>query len=97
MDVRTRNLISKKGISIWLRADLELLYRRTIRRTHRPLLNNDNPRETLIRLMEERHIVYEKADIIFDVTDIPPNKSAKLLIKTLNNYGSDNRKVVPDK
>ena len=95
MDVRTRSLIKNKGISIWLRADLDLLYRRTIGRSHRPLLNNGNPREILRRLMEERHIIYEEADIIFDVTDIPPDKTAKLLIKSLINYGNGNRKVVP--
>ena len=86
MDVRTRKLINEKGISIWLRADLDLLYRRTSRRRHRPLLNNANPRQTLKRLMKERYGTYKEADIIFDVTDELPDKTAKRLLKTLLSY-----------
>ena len=97
MDVNTRNLIRKKGTSIWLRADLELLYRRARRRTHRPLLNNDDPRKTLMRLMEERYAVYQKADLIFDVTEEPPDKMAIKLVETLINYGIKNKKASPAK
>ena len=97
MDVDTRNLIRKKGTSIWLRADLELLYRRAMRRTHRPLLNNDDPKNTLMRLMEERHAVYQKADLIFDVTEDSPDKMAIKLVETLINYGIKNKKVAPVK
>ena len=95
MDVDTRNLIREKGTSIWLRADLELLYRRARRRTHRPLLNNDDPRKTLMRLMKERYAVYQKADLIFDVTEEPPDKMAIKLVETLINYGIKNKKVAP--
>ena len=97
MDVDTRNLIREKGTSIWLRADLELLYRRARRRTHRPLLNNDDPKNTLMRLMEERHAVYQKADLIFDVKEEPPDKMAIKLVETLINYGIENKKVAPVK
>ena len=97
MDVNTRNLIRKKGTSIWLRADLELLYRRAKRRTHRPLLNNDDPKKMLLRLMEERYAVYQKADLIFDVTEEPPDKMAIKLVETLINYGIKNKKVAPAK
>ena len=97
MDVNTRNLIRKKGTSIWLRADLELLYRRARSRTHRPLLNNDDPKNTLMRLMEERHAVYQKADLIFDVTEDPPDKMAIKLVETLINYGIKDKKVAPAK
>ena len=95
MDVDTRNHIRKKGTSIWLRADLELLYRRARRRTHRPLLNNDDPRKTLMRLMKERYADYQKADLIFDVTEEPPDKMAIKLVETLINYGIKNKKVAP--
>ena len=97
MDVNTRNLIRKKGTSIWLRADLELLYRRARRRTHRPLLNNDDPRKTLMRLMEERYAVYQKADLIFDVTEEPLDKMAIKLVETLINHGIKNKKMAPAK
>ena len=59
------------------------------------LLNNDNPRRTLMRLMKERHAVYQKADLIFDVTEEPPDKKAIKLVETLINYGIKNKKVAP--
>ena len=48
-----------------------------------------------MRLMKERHAVYQKADLIFDVTEEPPNKMAIKLVKTLINYGIKNKKVAP--
>ena len=68
---------------------------RARRRTHRPLLNNDDPRNTLMGLMKERHAVYQKADLIFDVTEEPPDKMAIKLVETLINYGIKNKKVAP--
>jgi shikimate kinase len=67
----TRALISEKGISIWLRADYEILLRRIRRRSDRPLLNTDNPAETLKRLMEERYPVYGQADLTVHSRDVP--------------------------
>ena len=63
---KTRALILEKSISIWLRADLELLLQRTSGRTHRPLLNNGDPRQILGDLIKARYPVYTGADIIFD-------------------------------
>lgn len=63
---KTRDLILEKSVSVWLRADLDLLLQRTSGRTHRPLLNNGNPRQILGDLIEARYPVYAGADIIFD-------------------------------
>lgn len=63
MSVETRNLIAEKGVAVWLRADLEVLLERVMRRSHRPLLNNGDPAGTLRRLIDERYPVYAKADI----------------------------------
>ena len=69
MNPRTRTQIGKAALSIWLRADLDLLVRRTARRGGRPLLAHGNPRETLERLIKERYPVYAEADITIDTTD----------------------------
>ena len=66
MDARTRAAIVAKGISIWLRVELDELVRRTARRNHRPLLNQGEPRQILAGLMEVRYPVYAGADIIVD-------------------------------
>ena len=90
MDPSTRKLIRKKGISIWLRADLELLHDRTKRRNHRPLLKNEAPKETLKRLIKERYPNYSEADITFDVSNEPVFETTNRLLATLIAYGSDN-------
>ncbi|MBF0129534.1 MAG: shikimate kinase [Alphaproteobacteria bacterium] len=68
MDPETRAAIRRNAVSLWLRADLETLVGRTTGRTHRPLLMQGDPRETLRRLMEERYPVYAEADIIIDTS-----------------------------
>lgn len=66
MQDATRAEIAARAVSIWLRADLELLVARTAGRGHRPLLNRGEPREILSRLVETRHPVYALADITVD-------------------------------
>ena len=63
---KTRALMAERGVTVWLRADLDLLVHRTAGRTHRPLLNQGNPREVLARLIEERYPVYALADVQVD-------------------------------
>ena len=63
MNTATRAEIAKKAVSIWLKADLDLLVSRTAGRTHRPLLNRGDPREILRGLIDERYPVYSKADV----------------------------------
>ena len=65
-DAQTRERTAERGISVWLRAGLDLLVERTGRRRSRPLLNIGDARETLARLMEERHPIYATADITVD-------------------------------
>ena len=71
MDPATRALICEKGISIWLRANLDILVRRVSRRGNRPLLKNRDVREVLKELMTERDPVYATADITVDTIDAP--------------------------
>lgn len=61
-----RTLIHDVGVSVWLRADLELLWQRVRHKTTRPLLRTPNPRETLRALYETRQPLYAKADIAVD-------------------------------
>ncbi len=61
-----RALISSKGVSVWLRADLELLWQRVKHKTTRPLLRTENPRATLASIQQERDPVYALADLVVD-------------------------------
>ncbi len=72
MDPGTRAAIRERGLSVWLRADLELLLRRTSRRNNRPLLKRGNPRDILRGLIRERYPVYAEAEVTVDIDDSPP-------------------------
>lgn len=58
-----RKLIAGQGVSIWLQADLDLLWQRVRHKTTRPLLRTPNPRETLRTLYEARQPFYQQAEI----------------------------------
>lgn len=66
MSPDTRDRISAQGVSVWLRADLELLWVRVRQKTARPLLRTPNPRQTLASLLEQRDPVYALADLTVD-------------------------------
>ena len=66
MDPETRNLLNAKAITVWLRADLDVLVTRTAGRTHRPLLNSGNPREILAGLIDTRYPTYAQAHLHVD-------------------------------
>lgn len=59
----TRQQIKDGGISIWLKADLDVLWERVNKRDHRPLLKTENPRQTLENLMNQRYPIYAEADL----------------------------------
>ena len=86
MTKEPRDAIRGRGISVWLRADLDLLLRRVSRRKNRPLLRNKNPRQTLKKLMEERYPVYAEADIVVDSGDKPPATIVDTVIESLETF-----------
>jgi shikimate kinase len=66
MDPETRALICAQGFSIWLRAELDVLLRRTSTPGKRPLLAGGDPRATLATLLAQRAPVYAEADLVVD-------------------------------
>lgn len=67
----TRARIHEKGISIWLKADMEVLLRRVKRRDNRPLLKNDDPAATLTALLAAREPFYSEANLTVVSRDVP--------------------------
>ncbi len=86
MNEHTRSVIVEKGISLWLRADLDLLVSRTEGRTHRPILQNGNGREILARLIDERYPVYALADIVVDSEDTVPSVTSRAVLRQIRSY-----------
>ena len=84
MNEETRRRIAEQGISVWLRADLDVLMRRVRKRTTRPLLQNSDPEGTMRRLMETRHPVYATADLTIDSHETPHDRVVADIVKTLS-------------
>ena len=61
-----RCLIHEVGVSVWLRAELDLLWHRVRHKSTRPLLRTANPRETLAALYAARVPLYEMADVVVE-------------------------------
>jgi shikimate kinase/3-dehydroquinate synthase len=67
----TRKKISESGLSIWLKADHDVLMRRVRKRSNRPLLHTDDPEATMQKLIDERYPVYGLADYTIHSGDGP--------------------------
>ncbi|MGR3342848.1 MAG: shikimate kinase [Paracoccaceae bacterium] len=66
LSARNRQIISDKGVAVWLRADQELLWSRVRHKNTRPLLRTKNPRETLRQLCAQREPNYALAELAVD-------------------------------
>ena len=83
MDPDTRDIIAETGTSVWLDAKLETLYQRTRRRDVRPLLQNEDPKGTLERLMAQRNPVYATADITVPTANERPDATVERIVQAL--------------
>lgn len=86
MDPETRALMRAKAITVWLRADLDVLFDRVRKRTHRPLLRQGDPREILANLMNQRYPIYAEANIVVDSTAQPADRTTEQTIAALRAY-----------
>jgi shikimate kinase len=82
----TRALVKASAVSVWIKADFELLFQRVQRRSNRPLLKTANPRETLKGLIDKRYPVYAEADVTVVSKDVPQDQVASEVIDALLDY-----------
>jgi len=82
----TRALVKAEAISIWLKADLDVLFERVSRRSNRPLLRTSNPRATLEKLIEDRYPIYAEADVTVYSRDVPQDVVASDVIDAVLAY-----------
>jgi shikimate kinase len=86
MDAETRALMRGQAITVWLRADLDVLYDRVRKRTHRPLLRQGDPKDILARLMNQRYPVYAQADLVVDSTAQPADVTTEQVYDALRRH-----------
>ena len=84
MREETRNRIHDKAVSIWLKADADIIMRRVKRRADRPLLQTADPAATVGRLIEEREPVYQRANLTIWSRDVPHEKIVDECIDALH-------------
>lgn len=84
---RNRELIGARGVAVWLRADLDLLWSRVRHKSTRPLLRTANPRQTLRELCAEREPLYAEADIVVEAE--PSLSIEQMAAKVLGALGRD--------
>lgn len=82
----TRNRIRDKAVSIWLKADADIIMRRVKRRADRPLLQTPDPAATVGRLIEEREPIYQHADLTIASRDVPHEKIVDECIDALHGW-----------
>ncbi|WP_156850573.1 shikimate kinase [Bartonella refiksaydamii] len=81
-----RKAIHQNGISIWLKVDLDILMKRVSRRPTRPLLQTENPKETMKKLMKQRYPIYAKANLTINSHKESRHTVAKNVIRSVQHY-----------
>ena len=82
----TREIVQDTAFSIWIKADLDVLVKRTSNKTHRPLLLQGDPSEILGKLMEERHPIYALANLTVESGDGAKEEVAENILQELKQF-----------
>jgi shikimate kinase len=83
MDPEIRAAVKTCGLSVWLKAELDVLARRVSRRSDRPLLKDGDAKTILERLMALRHPVYAEADVTVESSDGPPEATVERVMQAI--------------
>jgi len=88
MDPENRALIKKCCVSIWLNAELDVLMKRVAKRSDRPLLQSEDPKQIMKKLMDERYPIYAEADIRVESVDGPHQLTIDAILEKLAQFQS---------
>ena len=86
MNAQTREAVAAHGVSIWLKAGLDLLMERVSKNQNRPLLKSADPRAVMARLMAERYPVYALADITVETREATREIIAEETFRALSDH-----------
>jgi shikimate kinase len=89
MNDETRRLIKERAISVWLKADLEILARRVSRKDTRPLVSGKDPMTVLSELAEKRYPVYGQADLVVETGDTAHHVAVDQILRALSAHLQD--------
>ena len=83
LNAQTRQVIAQRAISVWLKADLEVLARRVGRKDTRPLLVGKDAMAVLEQQAAERYEVYAEADIVVETGETAHHVAVDAIIRAL--------------
>jgi shikimate kinase len=83
MNEETRQQVKAKALSVWLKADVDLLLRRVSKRNNRPLLAQGDPRSILENLIRLREPIYAEADITVTSRDAHHSQTVNDVIRAI--------------
>lgn len=86
MDAETRGFLKAAAVTVWLRAPLDVIWRRVSRRSNRPLLHTDNPRKSMEELYARRADTYALADLVVDSRDQPHDATAEAVLAAVAGF-----------
>lgn len=89
MNDETRRLIKERAISVWLKADLEILARRVSRKDTRPLVSGKDPMTVLTELADKRYPVYGQADLVVETGDTAHHVAVDQILRALSAHLQD--------
>ncbi|MDO9338735.1 MAG: shikimate kinase [Caulobacteraceae bacterium] len=84
----TRALIAEKALSVWLKADIDILARRVARKDNRPLVQGKDPLTALTALAEVRYPIYALADITVELGETPHQESVAAILRALEAHAA---------
>ncbi len=86
MNPETRAAINERGVSVWLKADIDVLLARVRRRSNRPLLQGGDPESTLRRLVDERYPIYAEAHLHIHSRDVVHDQVVEEILAALRQH-----------
>ncbi|MDI1281626.1 shikimate kinase [Brevundimonas sp.] len=86
LNPETRALMKRRATTVWMRADLDVVAQRVLRRDTRPLLRGRDPLEALKALAEVRYPIYATADVTVDVAGGAHADAVEAIVSTLEAF-----------
>ncbi|WP_407061657.1 shikimate kinase [Aureimonas sp. SK2] len=86
MNAGTRKLLAERAVTVWLKAELDVLMERVSKKPTRPLLQTPDPRATLKALMDVRYPVYAEADLHVQTRNVKREAVAKEILDQLERH-----------
>ena len=88
LNPETRAVMKARAVTVWMRADLDIVAQRVQRRDTRPLLRGRDPLEALTGLAEARYPIYASADLVVDVTGGAHAQAVEAIVRALKAHGA---------